>query len=284
VSLNGTVWTPIGPSPISENSTQDNGLVTAIAVHPFNQNIIYIGTAAGGVWRTRDAGLTWTPLFDREPVLGIGEPAGIAIDPNNTNVIYVGSSERVAFGTGSPSQGIFKSVDAGNSWIQLGSGFPAGNTGNALATFAGSSINVIIVDPANGSILFCGTSNGVFRSDDGGQNWIAGRNAFGDARSLVLDSTSPPGNRILYAGISGRGAFTSQDNGGNWGAILSGATRRDPKRSGHPGDLRDDGGHDEPPASRGAGRSAGIVRQHQSGQQLDPGNRHRHADRDAGRL
>jgi hypothetical protein len=156
MSLNGTVWTPIGPSPISEGGTLDNGMVTAIAVHPYNPSIIYIGSAGGGVWRTRDGGATWMPLFDRQPALGIGEPAGVAIDPNNTDIIYVGTSQRVMLGSGNTgifglpdsSQGLFKSTDGGNSWIQLGSGFPVGNTGNAI-NLVGADINVIIVDPAN---------------------------------------------------------------------------------------------------------------------------------------
>src|SRR4030088_3017484 len=80
--LNGRGWAPIGPSPINQGSITANGQVTAIAVHPNNANIIYIGTAWGGVWLTHDGGNTsWTPIFDRAPALGIGEPAGIAIDP-----------------------------------------------------------------------------------------------------------------------------------------------------------------------------------------------------------
>ncbi len=92
MSLNGTVWVPIGPSPMQEGSGQDNGLVTTIAVNPANGNVVYLGTARGGVWRSPDGGDTWTPVFDQQPVLGIGEPGGIAIDPNNTNTIYVGTS------------------------------------------------------------------------------------------------------------------------------------------------------------------------------------------------
>jgi hypothetical protein len=223
MSLNGTAWTPIGPSPISENSTQDNGLVTAIAISPFNQNVIYIGTAGGGVWRTRDAGTTWSPLFDRQLAIGIGEPGGVAIDPNNTDIIYAGTSQRVIVGNNS-AQGLFKSQDAGSSWIQLGAGFPSGNTGNAQATFVGSNINVVIVDPANRNTLYCATSNGVFRSIDGGLNWTQGTNANGDARSLVLDTSSAAGFRILYTGISGQGVFQSTDGGQTWNAILTGAT------------------------------------------------------------
>jgi Abnormal spindle-like microcephaly-assoc'd, ASPM-SPD-2-Hydin len=231
MSLNGAVWTPIGPSPISEGGTQDNGMVTAIAVHPYNPSIIYIGSAGGGVWRTRDGGTTWTPLFDRQPALGIGEPVGVAIDPNNTDIIYVGTSQRVMLGTGNTgifglpdsSQGLFKSTDGGNSWIQLGSRFPAGNTGNAI-NLVGTDINVIIVDPANSQNLYIGTATGVQISIDGGQNWTSGTNAFGDTRALVLDASSPAGSRILHAGISGRGVFRSNDGGRNWTQTLSGTT------------------------------------------------------------
>lgn len=231
MSLKGTVWTPIGPSPITEGSANDNGMVTAIAPNPFNPNVIYIGTAGGGVWRTRDGGSHWTPLFDRQLALGIGEPGGIAIDPNNTDIVYVGTSQRVMLGTGNTgifggpdsSQGLFKSSDGGNSWIQLGAGFPAGNTGNAI-NLRGQEINVVLIDPANSNHLFLASSSGLFSSTDAGQNWTKGTGASGDARSLALDRSSPVGTRILYAGISGKGAFTSTDGGATWTQILSGAT------------------------------------------------------------
>ena len=100
MSLNGTVWAPVGPSPIAESNT-DNGMVTAIAVNPNNPNIIYIGTTAGGVWRSRDNGSNWTPLFDRQLAIGIGEPGGVAIDPNNTDIIYAGTSQRNLLGVSS---------------------------------------------------------------------------------------------------------------------------------------------------------------------------------------
>ena len=83
MSLNGTVWAPIGPSPLHAG-IDVNGQVTSIAVNPNNPKVIYIGTAWGGIWRTRDGGTNWTPLFDRAPSLGIGEPAAIAIDPIDT--------------------------------------------------------------------------------------------------------------------------------------------------------------------------------------------------------
>ena len=117
MSVAGTVWTPIGPSPI-QAGRQDNGLVAAIAINPNDPNVIFIGTAGGGVWRSRDGGLNWRPLFDRQIALGIGEPGAIAIDPTNTDTIYIGTSQRVAgaleVGSGwAAPTGLFKSTDGG---------------------------------------------------------------------------------------------------------------------------------------------------------------------------
>jgi photosystem II stability/assembly factor-like uncharacterized protein len=229
MSLIGTVWTPIGPSPISEGTTNENGLVSAIAINPNNPNVIYIGTVGGGVWRTNDGGNTWTPIFDRQIALGIGEPAGIGIDPNNTNTLYVGTSGR--FGA-QPQAGLFKSTDGGASWIWLGSGYPVGNTGNAIQ-FLNQSINVVIVDPTNSNVVYVAAAGGLFYSTDGGQNFTPGNNGFGDARSLEVDRSTPANARILYAGISGRGVFRSNDGGQNWTQILSAANTG----SGH-GDRR----------------------------------------------
>lgn len=221
MSLNGTAWAPIGPSPISEGSIQANGLCAAIAVVPSNPNFIYMGTAGGGIWRTEDGGATWTPIFDRQLALGIGEPGGLAIDPNNSSVIYAGTSARNSLVQ--QQAGLFKSTDGGSSWIQLGSGYPAGNTGNA-SQFVGQWINVVIVDSANSNVLYLGSTSGFFRSADGGRNWIAGAGANGDVRSVALDTSTPAGARILYAGISGRGVFRSNDGGRNWTQILSATT------------------------------------------------------------
>jgi hypothetical protein len=222
MSLIGTVWAPKGPSPISSGGQRNNGMVTAIAVHPNDSNIVYIGTAGGGVWKTSDAGVHWRPLFDRQLALGIGEPAAVAIDPNDADILYVGTSGR---GRVSPQRqvGLLKSLDGGASWRLLGSGFPAGNTGS-VTRFANELINTIIVDPANSQIVYLASSTGVWRSTDGGLNWTQGAGSAGDVRSLVLDRTSPANARILYAGISGTGVIRSNDGGRNWTQILTSAT------------------------------------------------------------
>ena len=156
-------------------------------------------------------------------MLGIGEPAGIAIDPNNTNTIYVGTSSRVDTSepgeVNQPTAGLFKSTDGGASWIQLGSG----NTGNALR-FVGQTINVIVVDPADSSILYLASSSGVYTSSNGGQNWTPATGISGDSRALVLDLTSAANARILFAGLDGNGVFRSIDGGATFTEVLGPTT------------------------------------------------------------
>jgi hypothetical protein len=219
MTLNGTVWTPIGPNPMNEGGVEYNGLVTTIAVNPNNASMLYLGTVQGGVWRSDDGGDHWRPLFDHQPATGIGEPGGIAIDPNNTDTIYVGTSG----GGRQPTAGLFKSTDGGASWIALGSGYPAGNNGTA-SQFAKQNIFVVLVDPANSNVLYLGSSNGVFTSSDGGQNWKAASGISGAARSLALDLSSPTAARILHAGISGNGVFISKDGGLTFSRTLSATT------------------------------------------------------------
>ena len=227
MSLNGTAWAPIGPSPIDQGAINANGQVTAIAVHPNNPDIIFIGTAWGGIWRTRDGGSTWTPVFDRAPSLGIGGPGAIAIDPTNADTLYVGTSSRngsqFSGDSTQPPAGLFRSTDGGASWIRLGSSYPLTTPSNASIFFS-RIINVVIVDPANGQRLYLACNGGLFVSTDGGFNWTQGTAPAGDVRSLVLDATSPANARILYAGISGTGVVRSADGGRNWATILNAAT------------------------------------------------------------
>ena len=96
MSVAGTVWRPVGPSPINAGNREDNGTVTCIVVHPANPGIIYRGTNSGGVWKTIDGGGDWRPLFDHEDGRGVGEAGGIALDPNDLDVVYVGISDHVS--------------------------------------------------------------------------------------------------------------------------------------------------------------------------------------------
>jgi photosystem II stability/assembly factor-like uncharacterized protein len=230
MTLRGRGWIPIGPSPL-DGDLQFNGLVSAIAIQPSNPDIIYVGTGGGGLWKSINGGERWIPLFDRQQSLGVGEPSALVIDPSNPNTLYVGASTRINRGT--PNNvvqgptGLFKSTDGGYSWIRLGSGYPLGNSGNA-DDFDEQNINVVIGDPASPNTLYLASNSGVFRSIDGGLNWTRGMtptgNIFGDARSLILDTSSATASRTLYVGISANGIFRSIDGGLNWTRILDRTT------------------------------------------------------------
>ncbi|HEX5301209.1 MAG TPA: choice-of-anchor D domain-containing protein [Streptosporangiaceae bacterium] len=225
MALKGTAWKPIGPSPIASASSRlDNGIVTSIAVHPANPSIVYLGTGGGGVWRTVDGGASWRPLFDRQVSLNIGEASAIAIDPIDPDTIYVGISGAAFARPGAfalnaidttAGRGLYKSADAGATWIRLGSGFPVENTGTADA-FARDWIYSIVVDPANRQIVYLAAQSGVYRSVDGGLNWQLGTNAGGNAESLAVDLSSPVNARVLYAGVNGTGVISSPDGGVTW--------------------------------------------------------------------
>jgi photosystem II stability/assembly factor-like uncharacterized protein len=113
-------------------------MVTAIAVNPNDASTIYVGTAGGGVWKTRDGGTSWRALFDRQLAMGIGEPMGVAIDPNDTDTIYVGTSGRARV---SPQRqaGLFKSTDGGASWARLGAPYPPETTATPACSPASRS-------------------------------------------------------------------------------------------------------------------------------------------------
>jgi Abnormal spindle-like microcephaly-assoc'd, ASPM-SPD-2-Hydin len=220
-SLNGVVWRALGPSPIQAGSSFWNGRVNGIAISPYNPNEVIQGASSGGVWRSNDAGNTWTPLIDHEPSLAIGEPNSIAIDPSNTNTIYVGSSN---FTNNSAStEGLLKTTDGGGSWIVLGSGFPASNNGNAFI-FAGQNINGVAVDPANSNLVYLASGIGLFTSSDGGNNWVQGTNGTGYGQSLVLDASSPAAKRVLFAGVRGQGVYETNNGGASWTQVLSAST------------------------------------------------------------
>ncbi len=154
-----SAWQQAGPTNIP-------GRITAIDVHPSDLATVYAGSAAGGVFKSTDSGVTWSPIFD-----DVGSPAigAIAIDPNNPATVYVGTGEANQGADNYPGTGIYKSIDAGLTWGHLG-------------LTESRHIGRIIVDPSNSQRIFVaaggrhfGDGNpvrGVYRSDDGGATWI----------------------------------------------------------------------------------------------------------------
>ncbi|MGH9838081.1 MAG: WD40/YVTN/BNR-like repeat-containing protein [Blastocatellia bacterium] len=154
-------WTPLGPGNIG-------GRTRAIIINSNNPDIIYAGGVGGGVWKTTNGGESWTPVGDKMANIAIGS---LAFDPRNPDIIYAGTGEAFSFSpnynTNSESvklrgAGIFKSVDAGQTWTRL----PA--TANNPAFFYVSDLAISATDSNR---IYAATGTGVQRSTDGGMTW-----------------------------------------------------------------------------------------------------------------
>ncbi len=214
-------WQSTGPTNIG-------GRITDIAIHPNTISTIYVGTASGGIYKSTNNGLSWVNIFTDVPAISIGD---LAIDPTNQNIIYAGTGEANASSYSFFGNGIYKSIDAGVSWVHIGldsSGY----------------IGRIIVDSTNPSRIFiavCGNlfspgqHRGIFRSDDGGLNWT--RKLFVNDSTSAIDIVQNPDNpNILYATMwermrglnyrrsfgDGSGIYYSNDGGDNWIELTSG--------------------------------------------------------------
>ena len=228
-SVTGLVWKPIGPSGITAGTSIWNGRIDSIAVNPNNPSVIYSGATDGGVWKSIDAGVTWTPLTDHEPMLAIGEPGAIAIDPNNTDILYVGTSSFLKVGNQglqlNTTIGILKSTDGGNGWIVLGSGFPAGNTGNANQFVNQKHLCHRRRSCQQCQPVSCGEQAVcISRLTPGRTGHWEPAVAAVQADSLAFDASSPVGNRTLFAGVNGVGIKRSIDGGNNWSQVLNSLT------------------------------------------------------------
>ena len=177
--FNGIKPRNIGPGGMS-------GRVTAFAVDPRNENIFYIGTASGGLWKTMNAGTTFSPLFDSEAVASIG---ALAIDPVHPDVIWAGTGEGNPRNSVTGGYGIYKSLDGGVTWKCMGL---------ELSRY----IHRIIVDPSNPDIVYAGAignpwaphkERGVFRTKDGGKTWnqILFTNETSGVADMVMDPSNP---------------------------------------------------------------------------------------------
>ena len=226
-------WAPLGPSPLydTDGVTAFSGRVAAVAIDPTDTNVVYVGGAQGGIWKTTDHGATWTPLTDTQRSLASGS---IAIAPSNHNIIYAGTGEPNATGDSYFGAGILKSIDGGTTWTLIGA-----------TPFATSSVSRIIIHPTNPNILwatntlgFAGKdiyfppvlpSLGVWKSTDAGVSWtlVLGTTQTGVAQSQVHDLVIHPTNpNVLYAGAYHSGVWRTTDGGSTWirlGGILPAA-------------------------------------------------------------
>lgn len=179
-----STWSVEGPGNIG-------GRFNCTAVDPVNSNIIYAGAATGGIFKTTNGGTTWNPVFDSQPFISIG---CIEIDPNNPATIWAGTGDANISGLCYIGDGIYKSVDGGNTWTNMGL--------NDQHVFS-----KIIVDPVNSNIVYAATmgqpfvrdsNRGLFKSTNGGGSWTQIQSI--DNETGIIDLVMNPSNsQILYS-------------------------------------------------------------------------------------
>ena len=215
-------WRMIGPF--------RGGRTRAAAGVPDQPNVFYIGQVDGGVWKSTDFGRTWNPIFDGEDTQSVG---AIAVAPSDSRVVYLASGEGLHRPDLSVGDGIYRSSDAGKTWVHLG-------------LREGEQIPALAVDPANPDRLFAAVlghpygpnaERGIFRSVDGGKSWekVLYKNERTGGSAVVID---PKNSQVVYASMweetlgpwedmnmypgTGGGLFKSTDGGTTWTQLKSG--------------------------------------------------------------
>ncbi len=212
----GMQWRLIGPF-------RGGRALTAVGV-PGQPSLFYFGAVGGGVWKSTDAGMTWQPIFDSQPIASIG---AVAVAPSDPKVIYVGSGEADMRSDITYGNGMYKSSDGGRTWSHIG-----------LADT--QQIGRILVDPANADVVYVAalghaygpnSERSVFRTTDGGKSWQ--RVLYKDENTGAIDLAFDPRNgRVIYAALwqtrrppwnvyppsngPGSGLYKSTDGGATW--------------------------------------------------------------------
>ncbi len=205
----------IGPSGMS-------GRITAIDAVYKNPEVIYVGAASGGVWKTENSGADWKPVFDEQPIQNIGS---LAIQQSNPAVVWAGTGEGNPRNSLNIGEGIYKSLDAGKTWKRMG----LEKTRN---------IHRVVIDPMNPNTVYAAAignpyaqhpERGVYKTTDGGETWtrILFTNDTTGCADLVMDPSNP--NKLIASmwqhyrlpwrmksGGPGSGLYITIDGGKNW--------------------------------------------------------------------
>ncbi len=220
-TLTGFKFRSIGPAFMS-------GRIADIAIHPENENVWFIAVGSGGVWRTKNSGITWDPVFDKQKVYSTG---CVTIDPIIPTTVWVGTGENVGGRHISFGDGIYKSLDGGNTWKNMG-------------LKKSEHISKIIVHPENSDVVFAavqgplwtsGGERGFYMTSDGGKTWTRtlGNDKWTGVTDIELDPKNPD---VIYAatwdrhrtvaaymgGGPGTGIHKSTDGGKTWTQLKTG--------------------------------------------------------------
>ena len=225
-TFKGLEWRGIGPALMS-------GRIADIAIDPGRRSTWYIAVGSGGVWKTTNRGTTWEPIFDGQGSYSIGS---ITIDPNNHNVIWVGTGENVGGRHVGYGDGVYKSLDGGATW-------------NNMGLKKSEHIGMIAIDPRDSNVVYvaaqgplwsAGGERGLFKTTDGGDNWelILSGGSYTGVNEIHLDPRNPD---VLFAvkhqryrnvaalmnGGPESGIFKSTDGGLNWRELTTGLPEED---------------------------------------------------------
>ena len=220
-TFNGLAFRSIGPALTS-------GRIVDLAVNPKNNSEYYVASASGGVWKTENAGITFSPIFDGQVSFSIG---CVTIDPNNPNVVWVGTGENNNQRVVGYGDGVYKSEDGGKNWKNAG-------------LTKSEHIGMIVVDPNNSDIVFVaaygplwssGGERGIYKTTDGGKTWkdvltVSENTGFNEIHmdprnSNVLYAAAHQRQRKVFTYIGGgpeSALYKSTDGGITWNKIMKG--------------------------------------------------------------
>ena len=183
-AFKGLEFRSIGPALMS-------GRIADIAIHPTDFSTWYVAVGSGGVWKTTNSGTTWTPIFDDQPSYSIG---CVVLDPSNPEIVWVGTGENVGGRHVGFGDGVYKSLDGGSSWKNMG-------------LTNSQHISEIIVDPTDSNTVYVasqgplwspGGERGLYKTTDGGATWsnILSAGQWTGVTDVVMDPRDP---KVLYA-------------------------------------------------------------------------------------
>jgi photosystem II stability/assembly factor-like uncharacterized protein len=215
-------WQAIGPAPTTSafpsNWGITSGRIDTIAISPTNSQLILVGGATGGIWRSTDGGATFVPTSDNQVDLAV---QSIAFSPSNSSIVYAGMGDMDGFYLGS---GVLKSTDSGQTWARVSNlSLPAPGVTAKIEIDPTNSNRVYMAQYANLGASGCCFSSGFYLSTDGGVNWM--KTIPGLPRDLVLNPATP---QTLYLGMARvddgvglPGLYRSTNGGSSWSRIYT---------------------------------------------------------------
>ena len=204
------------------------GRIADVEVHPHDASTWYVGVGSGGVWKTTNAGTTFTPIFDDQPSYSIGE---IALAPSNPEIVWVGTGENVSGRHVAWGTGVYRSLDGGASWENMGLGATE-HIGKILVHPEDSDVVLVA---SEGPLWSAGGERGVYMSEDGGQSWTPTLTIDENTGVTDLEFAPDDPNTVYAAAFQRRrhtwgymgggpesGIWKSTDGGRTWKEITNG--------------------------------------------------------------